>query len=87
MAVTLASMILGFGREVVYAKFFGTSWQLDAFLSAVIVPTVLFGVFNGALISALVPIFSEYITTDREEEAWRLGTTLLVVTTALLTVA
>jgi putative peptidoglycan lipid II flippase len=87
MAVTLASLILGFGREVVYAKFFGTSWQLDAFYSAVIVPTVLFGVFNGALISALVPIFSEYIATDREEEAWCLGTTLLVVTTVLLSVA
>jgi putative peptidoglycan lipid II flippase len=84
MAVTLASMILGFGREVVYAKFFGTSWQLDAFLSAAIVPTILFGVFNGALISALVPIFSDYLATDRDEEAWCLGTTLLVVTSVLL---
>jgi len=87
MAVTLASMVLGFGREVVYAKYFGASWQLDSFLAAAIVPTILFGVFNGALVSALVPIFSDYLATDRDEEAWRLATTLLIVAGVILTAA
>jgi putative peptidoglycan lipid II flippase len=87
MGATLASTILGFAREVVYAKYFGASWQLDAFLAAQTVPTILFGVFNGALVSALVPIFSDYLATEREDEAWRLGSTLVIAVAALLSCA
>ncbi len=50
---------------------------MDTFLAAAMIPTILFGVFNGALVSALVPTFSEYLAHDRkEDEAWRLGSTI-----------
>jgi putative peptidoglycan lipid II flippase len=78
MSATLASTLLGFSREVVTAKYFGASWQLDVFLSASAMTTILFGVFNGALTSALVPIFSDYLATDREHDGWRLASTLIV---------
>jgi putative peptidoglycan lipid II flippase len=78
MAATLASTILGFVREVINARYFGASADMDAFLAAAVVPTILFGVFNGALVSALVPIFSEYLATDREKDAWRLASTLII---------
>jgi len=78
MTATLASTVLGFVREVVYAKFYGTSWELDAFLVASIVPVILFGVFNGALVTALVPLFSDYVNTEREDAAWRLASTVIV---------
>src|ERR1700679_2774023 len=87
MAATLASMVLGFGREVLNARYFGASGDMDAFLAATVVPTILFGVFNGALVSALVPIFSEYFATDREEDAWRLASTLILGVAAGLSVA
>jgi putative peptidoglycan lipid II flippase len=87
MAATLASMILGFGREVLNARYFGASGDMDAFLAAAVVPTILFGVFNGALVSALVPIFSEYSVSDREEDAWQLASTLIIVLSGLLVVA
>jgi putative peptidoglycan lipid II flippase len=77
MLATLASMVLGFGREVVNAGFFGESWELDAFIVAAIIPTLVFGVFNGALVSALVPVFSEYFASKREEDAWRLSSTVI----------
>jgi len=86
MSATLGSTLLGFSREVVTARFFGASWQLDVFLSASAMTTILFGVFNGALTSALVPIFSDYIATDRERDGWRLASTLLIGVTALLAV-
>jgi putative peptidoglycan lipid II flippase len=84
MGATLASTILGFVREVVYAKFYGTSWELDAFLASGIVPVILFGVFNGALVTALVPLFSDYVNTEREDEAWNLATTVIIVVAAVL---
>lgn len=87
MGVTLASTVLGFAREVVTARFYGASWELDAFLAALVVPTILFGLFNGALMSALVPIFSDYAATGREQEAGRLASTLIVVISLVLTAA
>jgi putative peptidoglycan lipid II flippase len=87
MAATLASTILGFGREVLNARYFGASGDMDAFLAAAVVPTILFGVFNGALVTALVPIFSDYFATGREADAWRLASTLLLILAAGLSVA
>jgi putative peptidoglycan lipid II flippase len=87
MAAMLASTGLGFAREVVTARFFGASCELDAYLAALVVPTILFGVFNGALMSALVPIFADYVATGREAHAVRLATTLITIVTAILAVA
>ncbi|MBV8082727.1 MAG: murein biosynthesis integral membrane protein MurJ [Candidatus Eremiobacteraeota bacterium] len=84
MLATLASMLLGFAREVVNAKYFGEAWEFDAFLVAAIIPTLVFGVFNGALVSALVPVFSEYFAAKHEEDAWRLSSTVINVLFVLL---
>lgn len=77
MAATFGSTILGFGREVVNARYYGTRWEMDAFLAASVIPMILFGVFNGALVSALVPTFSEYIVHGDDDEAWRLANTII----------
>ncbi|HEY1655340.1 MAG TPA: murein biosynthesis integral membrane protein MurJ [Candidatus Tumulicola sp.] len=86
MGATFASTMLGFMREVVSAKYYGTRWEMDTFLAAATVPTILFGVFNGALVSALVPTFSEYLAHRQEDEAWRLGSTVLNLLAIVLTV-
>ncbi len=77
MAATLGSTVLGFAREVVNARYYGTQWQMDTFLAAAVIPTILFGVFNGALVSALVPTFTEYITKGDDDEGWRLANTII----------
>lgn len=77
MAATLGSVLLGFTREVVNARYYGTQWEMDAFLAATVIPMILFGVFNGALLSALVPTFSQYIAHGQDEEAWRLANTII----------
>jgi putative peptidoglycan lipid II flippase len=77
MGATLGSTLLGFAREVVNARYYGTRWEMDTFLAAATIPTIIFGLFNGALVSALVPVFSEYIATERSDEAWRLANTVL----------
>jgi putative peptidoglycan lipid II flippase len=87
MAATLASTVLGFGREVLNARYFGASGDMDAFLAAAVVPTILFGVFNGALVTALVPIFSDYFATDREDDAWRLASSLILIVAGGLSIA
>ena len=71
-------------REVVYAKFYGASWELDAFLAASVVPVILFGVFNGALVTALVPLFSGYVNTDRDDEALSFASSLILLLIGVL---
>jgi putative peptidoglycan lipid II flippase len=85
MSATFASTLLGFLREVVSAKYYGTRWEMDTFLAAATIPTILFGVFNGALVSALVPVFSEYLAHRKEDEAWRLASTVLNTLAIVLT--
>jgi putative peptidoglycan lipid II flippase len=85
MFATLVSTILGFGREVVSAQYYGTQWEMDSFLAAATIPTILFGVFNGALVSALVPVFSEFVANGQEESARRLGSTVFNVLAIALT--
>ncbi len=72
-------------REVVSAKYYGTRWEMDTFLAAATIPTILFGVFNGALVSALLPVFSEYLTHKKDDEAWRLASSVLNVLAIVLT--
>jgi len=86
MAATLASTILGFFREVVNAQYYGTRWEMDTFLAAATIPSILFGVFNGALVSALVPTFSEYIARGNENEAWRLASTIVNLLAIVLSI-
>ena len=86
MAATLASTVLGFGREIVNARYFGTHWELDTFLAAATIPTIVFGLFNGALVSALVPAFSSYLARGEEEAAWALGNTVFNTLAIMLSI-
>ncbi|HTV74561.1 MAG TPA: murein biosynthesis integral membrane protein MurJ [Candidatus Acidoferrales bacterium] len=86
MFATLGSAVIGFLREVVSARTYGTQWEMDTFLAAAVIPTILFGLFNGALVSALVPVFTEYIATGRSEEAYRLASTIFNVLFVVLSV-
>ncbi|HEY0798770.1 MAG TPA: murein biosynthesis integral membrane protein MurJ, partial [Candidatus Baltobacteraceae bacterium] len=90
MFATLGSAVVGFLREVVSARTYGTHWEMDTFLAAATIPTILFGLFNGALVSALVPVFSDYLTLGQREEAYRLASTIfnvLLVMLSLLAIA
>ena len=71
--------MLGFAREVVNARFYGTSRELDTFIAATTIPTIVFGLFNGALVSALVPLFTRWFATSDRASAWRLASTILNV--------
>src|SRR5580692_1263802 len=86
IAATLVSTVLGFFREVVNAQYYGTQWEMDTFLAAATIPTILFGVFNGALVGALVPTFSDYIANGREDDAWTLGNSVVNGLAIILTV-
>ncbi len=62
--VTVLSKIIGFLRDVVTAKYYGTTWQSDAYFYAYQIPSfaiILLGGVGGPLHSATVAVFSKLI--------------------------
>jgi putative peptidoglycan lipid II flippase len=71
-AATLASRILGFVRDLVIARAFGAGIVTDAFFVAFRLPNLLRRlVAEGALSSAFIPVFTEYVS--RRSRADTLG--------------
>lgn len=78
MAFFVLSRALGFLREVVIARQFGTSAELDAYLAAFRIPDLLFALMaGGALGSALIPVLADYLVRDDERAAWKLASAVL----------
>ncbi len=74
----IASRLIGLAREAVISGFFGASGQLDAFRLASRVPTMIYDLLVGGMLSAaLVPVFSEYAKPDRRDELARVASAVL----------
>src|SRR3954462_14825059 len=73
MAVaTMASRLLGMGREMVYANFMGNSWVASAFALAFQAPNLFRRLLGeGALTAAFIPIFKHKEGHEGEVEMWR----------------
>ncbi len=59
-------------RQVIIARTFGLSKELDAFNAANNIPDLLFSLISGgALAFALIPVLSEFLTHSGKEQMWR----------------
>jgi putative peptidoglycan lipid II flippase len=72
------SRVLGLGREMVFAHYFGAGFLYDAYQAAFTIPNVLRDLFaEGALSAAFVKVFTDYQINKSEQEAWRLASLVL----------
>ena len=72
MAAILLSRLLGLVREMVIASKFGGGGEVSAFGMAFTLPDAIFFLLSsGALSSAFIPVFTEYLTKGKEEDAWK----------------
>jgi putative peptidoglycan lipid II flippase len=84
-AATAASRIVGLGREVVAASYYGVYGPMSAFTIAFQVPNLVRALFaDAALQPAFVPIFTEQLEQKNYREAFRLASTLLLLVTLVL---
>ena len=76
----VSSRILGLVRETVISHLFGATGLVSAFRVASIVPTMVYDLLIGGMISAaLVPVFSDYMAPEKRSELLRLASTLLTL--------
>jgi len=74
---TAVSRVVGLGREVLAAYYFGTRGPINAFTVAFQVPNLIRAlVADAALSSAFVPVFSELLVKGERKRAWRVASSL-----------
>ena len=85
MASILASRILGFFREWTVAREIGSSAVTDAYFSAFTLPDFLnYLVAGGSISLTFIPVFAQYVAENREEEGWRVFSTVMTFMGLLL---
>lgn len=74
---SLISYAIGLIRDRVIAVNFGTTSATDTYNASFLIPDMLFNLFiAGALAAAFLPVFSDYLTKNREE-AYKIANSIL----------
>lgn len=85
MAATAGSRVLGLFREQVMLYYLGLGPAMGAFTVAFKVPSLIRTlVADTALSAAFIPVFSDLLSKDRREEAWRLVSTISFLAVVVL---
>lgn len=86
----LFSKVFGLLREMLIAKYFGASSQVDGYVAASRLPTFFSGLAGSGLSASFVPVFSEFLAKRKLREGWkfvsRLSWYLLLVTVCITVV-
>ncbi len=70
--------VLGLGRQILVARQFGLSYEIDVFNAANNIPDLLSALISGgALGVALIPVLSEYLERQGRPQAWDLFARIL----------
>ena len=86
MGGILLSRLLGFFREWTVAHQVGSNAMTDAYYAAFTLPDFLNYLVAGASLSVtFIPVFTKYAAEGREEEGWRVFSTVITFMGLLLT--
>lgn len=77
MFISILSKLVGFFRERLIAGAFGTTYYTDAYNVAVVVPSIMYGLFGAAITTTFIPIFTESYSKKGKEDAFKFANTIL----------
>ncbi len=82
---SVGSNILGMVRDRIFVWRFGAGDALDAYYAAFRIPDLIFTLLVlGALFSAFIPVFTEYISKKEIKTAWIIANTIINITITFL---
>ncbi|EKD49193.1 MAG: hypothetical protein ACD_63C00231G0002 [uncultured bacterium] len=75
---SIISRLLGIYRERLFSTTFGAGMEMDAYFTAFRIPDTIFNlIVVGALSSAFIPVFTDYLVKKNEKRAFDLANSLL----------
>ena len=87
MTTIIFSQFLGLLRQRLLVSIFGASNTLGVYLASARLPEFLFQlIIAGALSSAFIPVFSDYLAKGKEQEAHRMASTLLCLSLIIFSI-
>jgi putative peptidoglycan lipid II flippase len=86
--IAVISKILGFGRELLMAAYFGASSVTDAFFVASIIPVLMFTAVGMAITTGIAPLYAEFKGKSQDEASNFISVlaTMLIVLSIVLTI-
>jgi putative peptidoglycan lipid II flippase len=86
-AITMLSRVLGYVRDAICAALLGVSAVSDAFYVAFRIPNMLRNLLaEGALSSAFIPVFTDYLEKKDKKDVWLLAANVMTILTLILVV-
>ncbi len=64
VVITFLSKIIGYLRTVLVAYYFGASAQVDAFVVAMLIPSLVLGIIAGGMQAVIIPVYTEKRKND-----------------------
>lgn len=87
VSMVFASRVLGLVRDRLLSARFNPD-ELGVYFAAFRLPNLIFELLvMGALTSAFIPVFTKYLTHDREKEAWHIASILINISFIVLCIA
>ncbi len=87
MVTIVFSQVLGLIRQRLLVAIFGASDTLGVYLASTRLPDFLFQlIIAGALSSAFIPVFSDYLAKGKEQDGHKVASTLLFVSLVIFSV-
>lgn len=84
----VASRVIGLARDTITSYYFGSTGALSAFIVASNVPTMIYDLLVGGMLSAaLVPVFSTYTAQERRAELARIASAVLTLIACMMGLA
>lgn len=87
ISITILSKITGMLRESFIAAAFGTSYEVDAYNIAYIIPFLLFSLIGPALTTTFIPILSEVFEKDGKEKMYKLANNVISIVLLITVIA
>ncbi|MBI3920396.1 MAG: murein biosynthesis integral membrane protein MurJ, partial [Armatimonadetes bacterium] len=85
VAAISLSRALGLVRDMVISHQFGQNRNTDIYVAAFKLPDLLFFLIaGGALSSSFIPVFTSYLSTGKEKEAWKVFSVIATIMTVVV---
>lgn len=83
---SIIDVIISFLLQIILAAKFGTGFEMDSYLAAMVLPTLITAVFLSSLNVTFIPIFIEYETKKNKTEAWKVASIFTNLTFFVLSI-